>query len=81
MYKDNAQDKVHVLVNQGDVVLFNGKLIHGGAPVLNPDTRRHALACHYIPYHSENWERDWPRISFDGSRRIHYKKKEREFDN
>lgn len=74
VFKENVQDKVHVLVKQGDVVLFNGKLIHGGAPVLNRGTRRHALACHYIPYQSENWERDWPRISFDGSRRIHYNK-------
>ncbi len=74
VFKENAEDEVQVLVRQGDVVLFNGKLIHGGAPVLRPGTRRHALACHYIPYRSENWERDWPRISFDGSRRIHYNK-------
>lgn len=72
VFQENGRDAVQVLVNAGDVVLFDGKLIHGGAEVLKPGTRRHALACHYIPYASENWERDWPRISFDGTRRIHY---------
>ena len=72
VFRENGNDVVQVLVNPGDVVLFDGKLIHGGAEVLKPGTRRHALACHYIPYASENWERDWPRFSFDGSRRVHY---------
>ncbi|MCY4402003.1 MAG: phytanoyl-CoA dioxygenase family protein [Candidatus Poribacteria bacterium] len=74
VFDENGFDEVKVFVKQGDVVLFDGKLIHGGAPVLKPRTRRHALACHYIPYSSENWDRDWQRISFDGSRRIHYNK-------
>ena len=73
MFRDNGREQVQVLVNQGDVVLFHGRLIHGGAPVRRPGTPRHALACHYIPYQSENWDRDWPRISFDGSRRVHYR--------
>ena len=72
LFRDNGVDAVQVMVNPGDVILFDGKLIHGGAKILKPSTRRHALACHYIPYHSENWERDWPRIAFDGSRRVHY---------
>ncbi|MDE0484294.1 MAG: phytanoyl-CoA dioxygenase family protein [Candidatus Poribacteria bacterium] len=74
VFIQSGNKEVQVLVNQGDAVLFHGRLIHGGAPVLKPGTRRHALACHYIPYHSENWERDWPRISFDGSRRVHFRK-------
>jgi len=72
VFDENGTDAVQVMVNAGDVVLFDGKLIHGGAEILKPGTRRHALACHYIPYASENWERDWPRFSFDGNRRIHY---------
>ncbi len=72
VFLENGTDAVQVMVNAGDVILFDGKLIHGGAQILKPGTRRHALACHYIPYASENWERDWPRFSFDGSRRIHY---------
>lgn len=72
VFRENGADIVQVMANAGDVILFDGKLIHGGAEILKPGTRRHALACHYIPYASENWERDWPRFSFDGSRRIYY---------
>ena len=72
VFGDNGREETRVLVKQGDVVLFHGRLIHGGAPVRRPGTPRHALACHYIPYHTENWDRDWPRISFDGSRRVSY---------
>ncbi len=74
VFRENGTEAVQLRVNAGDVVLFDGKLIHGGAEVLKPGTRRHALACHYIPYRSENWERDWPRISFDGTERVHYQK-------
>ena len=72
VFDENGTDAVQVMVNAGDVILFDGKLIHGGAEILEPGRRRHALACHYIPYASENWERDWPRFAFDGSQRIHY---------
>lgn len=69
----NGRGEEQVLAAQGDVVLFHGRLIHGGAAVRRPGTPRHALACHYVPAGSENWDRDWPRISFDGTRRIHYR--------
>ena len=72
-FRDNGRDVVRVLLNRGDVVLFHGRLIHGGAPVRRPDVPRYALACRYIPYHSENWDRNWPRISFDGTRRVYYR--------
>ena len=76
VFRDNGREQAQVLVNQGDVVLFHGRLIHGGAPVRRPGTPRHALACHYIPHGSENWDRDWPRISFDGTRRVRYRNRE-----
>ena len=69
-FRENGRDVLRLMVKQSDVVLFHGRLIHGGAPVRRPGTPRYALACHYIPYHSENWDRDWPRISFDGTRRV-----------
>ncbi|MEM7127575.1 MAG: phytanoyl-CoA dioxygenase family protein [Chloroflexota bacterium] len=72
VFDKNGTDRAQILVNQGDVVLFNGRLIHSGMPVKEPGRSRHALACHYIPYHSENWDRDWPRISFDGTQRVHF---------
>ena len=72
VFRENGTEAVQVMVNAGDVILFDGRLIHGGAEILKPGTRRHALACHYIPHASENWERDWPRFSFDGSQRVYY---------
>ena len=72
-FHENGHDVLRLTVKQGDVVLFHGKVIHGGAPVRQPGAPRYALACHYIPFHSENWDRDWPRISFDGTRRVHYR--------
>ena len=52
VFRENGREQARVLVNRGDVVLFHGRLIHGGAPVRRPGTPRHALACHYIPYGS-----------------------------
>ena len=72
VFMENGVKEIELQANQGDVVLFNGRLIHGGAKVKEPGSPRHALACHYIPYHSENWDRDWPRIGFNGTRRIHF---------
>ena len=69
---EDGKNSIQVLVNQGDVIFFDGRLVHSGLPVQEPGRARHALACHYIPYHSENWDRDWPRFSFDGTQRVHY---------
>jgi len=72
VFVENGVEEMELQASQGDVVLFHGRLIHGGAKVKKPGSPRHALACHYIPYHSENWDRDWPRIDFNGNRRIHF---------
>ena len=68
--EENGISAVLVEIDAGDVCLFHGRLIHGGATPLQPGSSRHVLACHYIPHSSNNWDRDSPRISFDGSRRI-----------
>ena len=73
VFIENGNEEVSIFVNQGDVVLFHGRLIHSGSTVLKKGSPRHALACHYIPFQSENWDRDWPRISFEGKRRIKYR--------
>ena len=70
--KENNIPIINILEKQGDVLLFHGRLIHGGSTILKKNSTRHALACHYIPYTSCNWDRDWPRISFDGTRRVKY---------
>jgi ectoine hydroxylase-related dioxygenase (phytanoyl-CoA dioxygenase family) len=58
-----------VPMHTGDVLLFHGRLIHGGAKVNDAARTRHALACHYIPYHDSRWTREWPRVSFSGRER------------
>ena len=73
VFIENGKEEVSIFVNQGDVVLFHGRLIHSGSKVLRKGSPRHALACHYIPFQSENWDRDWPRISFDDKKRIKYR--------
>ena len=73
VFIENGKEEVSIFVNQGDVVLFHGRLIHSGSKVLRKGSSRHALACHYIPFQSDNWDRDWPRISFDGKKRIKYR--------
>ena len=61
-----------ILVDQGDVILFDGRLINGGAPIKDTNCRRYASACHYIPSESKTGDRDWTCINFDGQQRIKY---------
>jgi ectoine hydroxylase-related dioxygenase (phytanoyl-CoA dioxygenase family) len=68
--EENGIAPVLVEIEVGDVCLFHGRLIHGGATPLEQGSSRHVLGCHYIPHSSKSWDRDSPRISFDGSRRI-----------
>jgi phytanoyl-CoA hydroxylase len=67
----NDLPEVSVAVARGDVVLFHGVLVHHGGPIRTAGSFRHVLANHYIPYHFADWPHvQWPRLSFDGSRRI-----------
>ena len=68
--RENGIEPVLVEIAKGDVCLFHGRLIHGGAQPLERGSSRHALACHYIPRASTAWRRKDPRIAFDGSRRV-----------
>ena len=58
VFVENGVEEIELQTKQGDVVLFHGQLIHSRAKVKALGSSRHALACHYIPYHSENWDRD-----------------------
>lgn len=71
LFHANAIPEVPVLANKGDVLLFDGKLIHRGGPVLNAGSHRHVMANHYIPYDFDGWPYDgWPRFSFDREKRL-----------
>lgn len=72
IFQRNAVEEVAVEVRQGDVVFFDGVLVHRGGPILAPGSFRHALANHYIAYGLQEWPHvRWPRVGFDGGER-HY---------
>jgi ectoine hydroxylase-related dioxygenase (phytanoyl-CoA dioxygenase family) len=37
------------LAKKGQVLLFHGMLVHGGAPITRPGKTRRSFVCHYIP--------------------------------
>ena len=68
----NGGEEVAVEVKQGDVVFFDGVLVHRGGPILERGSFRHALANHYIARGLADWPHGrWPRVAVDGSER-HY---------
>lgn len=70
LFERNAVEEVAVEVRQGDVVFFDGLLVHRGGPILAPGSFRHALANHYIAYGLQEWPHvRWPRVGFDGGER------------
>ena len=70
LFERNAVEEVAVEVRQGDVVFFDGVLVHRGGPILAPGSFRHALANHYIAYGLQEWPHvRWPRVGFDGGER------------
>jgi hypothetical protein len=70
--EQNETPVITQLTDQGDVILFDRRLIHSGPPTKQTGSTRHARVCHYIPYRSDNWDRDEPRISFHSRRQIKY---------
>ena len=73
LFERNGFPGVAVEAAKGDAVLFDGRLIHRGGPILEPGSSRHVLACHYIPYSFNPWPYEGPprlRISFDGACRF-----------
>ena len=70
LFERNEIEEVAVEVRQGDVVFFDGVLVHRGGPILAEGSFRHALANHYIGYGLEAWPHvRWPRVGFDGQER------------
>ncbi len=51
----------------GDVLFFNGSLIHGSTPNTSKDRFRRSFICHYVPLHSEELSRGYSsRLTFEG---------------
>jgi phytanoyl-CoA hydroxylase len=51
----------------GDVLFFNGSVIHGSYPNKSQDRFRRAFICHYIPQESTELSMFYPCLDFDGS--------------
>jgi ectoine hydroxylase-related dioxygenase (phytanoyl-CoA dioxygenase family) len=56
-----------VLMNPGDILFFNGQVIHGSGPNISEDRFRRALIAHYVVGEVEKVSKFYhPLLSFDG---------------
>lgn len=71
LFRRNDLPEEVVRVRRGDVVFFDGVLVHRGGPIDQPGSFRHVLANHYIAHSFAPWPHvRWPRVSFDGRERF-----------
>ena len=69
LFERNGLPEIAVEAAKGDVVFFNGRLIHRGGPIVDEGSFRHSWAGHYIPRSYNPWpyeDRPRLRVSFDG---------------
>lgn len=61
-----GMEAVPVQLNAGDVLFFNGSVIHGSGPNRTADRFRRSFICHYVP-ESTRALSDWNQLmTFDG---------------
>ena len=71
LFRRNDLQEIPIRAKRGDVVFFDGRLIHRGGPVTDTESFRHVIANHYIGKDFIDWPHTgWPRLSFDGSERF-----------
>ncbi|MGI8404127.1 MAG: phytanoyl-CoA dioxygenase family protein [Thermomicrobiales bacterium] len=60
-------EKVPVIMEPGDMLFFNGTLVHGSGPNSSKDRFRRSYICHYIGRSAERMS-EWyrPILTFDG---------------
>ena len=56
-----------VTLKAGDVLFFNGSVIHGSYPNSSADRFRRSLITHYVPLGTEEFAGGYGRMTFDGS--------------
>jgi len=63
----DGMEAVHCDMKAGDVLFFNGSLIHGSTPNTSATRFRRSLIAHYVPRHSQELS-PWYRspLTFDG---------------
>jgi phytanoyl-CoA hydroxylase len=58
---------VAATLDPGDVLFFNGSVIHGSQPNSHPTMWRRSFICHYMPKSAESiWEWYFPLYDFEG---------------
>jgi ectoine hydroxylase-related dioxygenase (phytanoyl-CoA dioxygenase family) len=60
-------EKIPVIMEPGDMLFFNGSLVHGSGPNSSTDRFRRSFICHYIGRSAERMS-EWyrPILTFDG---------------
>lgn len=69
IFERNGLPEIAVEADKGDVVFFDGRLIHRGGPIEQAGSFRYSWAGHYIPRSYDPWPYEGPprlRVSFDG---------------
>jgi ectoine hydroxylase-related dioxygenase (phytanoyl-CoA dioxygenase family) len=61
-------EAVPLNLKAGDVLFFNGSVIHGSYPNRSQDRFRRAFICHYLPANSTELAGGYPSIAFTGER-------------
>jgi len=59
-------EAVPVRLKAGDVLFFNGSVIHGSYPNQSRDRFRRAFICHYVPKASNELSQYYPSLTFGG---------------
>ncbi|MBC8141632.1 MAG: phytanoyl-CoA dioxygenase family protein [Armatimonadetes bacterium] len=59
---------VEMNLKAGDVLFFNGSVIHGSYPNTSIDRFRRAFICHYLPANSIEIQPSYPTMAFTGER-------------
>ena len=73
LFRQNGLPEIAIEADKGDVVFFDGRLIHRGGPILQADSFRYSWAGHYIPRSYNPWPYEADprlRVSFDGVSRF-----------
>ena len=58
----------HVRLKGGDVLFFNGSVIHGSTPNTSKDRFRRSLIFHYVPASTKEMSKFYDAYIFDGER-------------
>jgi len=64
---DVDAEPVPVDLRAGDVLFFNGSLVHGSSPNRSMDRWRRAFICHYVPRATAEMSRWYACVDFDGA--------------